>query len=119
LVGTIPSEIGRLVALNTILCVAELLVSGAHTRCPNEQAIGQQSDERNDTAIDWAIDGACAFVRRVTGVEDASFALIIFFCNRAMNNNLLTGTIPPTIGQLTALTYLYVVRNKPPGRVVS
>jgi hypothetical protein len=60
-----------------------------------------------DSVDDWTIDGTHLVVR-VRGDYYYVGAHVSGFARRDLNNNQLTSSIPSTIGQLTALTVLYV-----------
>jgi hypothetical protein len=73
------------------------------------QEFEQLSIDWNTFIDDWAIDGAHFLVsRRVGGFSnllDVRSPAIGCF-RRSLSDNQVSGTIPSTIGQLTALTFL-------------
>jgi hypothetical protein len=107
LASSIPSTIGQLTALQ-YLYVFVLTIQRRSSRFTlRTQVPSQKPVDRLDSVDDWTIDGASVLVRvRVdcygVGAHASRFA------RRYLYENKLASSIPPTIGQLTALQYLYV-----------
>jgi len=71
------------------------------------QAIGFESVDRHNTAVDLANDTprhVVSWSRCMINKGSPSFACV---SRRGLSSNQLTGTISPLVGQLTALTTLY------------
>jgi hypothetical protein len=70
----------------------------------HSQGLAQQQLDWLDIVDDWAIECTHFIVR--CRVRDSTIALTT---RRYLFSNEMTGTVPTTIGQLTALSFLYVV----------
>jgi hypothetical protein len=67
----------------------------------------RQPVDKFDSVDDWTIDGTHLLVRVRVDYSVGAYASC-FFARRDVSNNQFTSSIPSTIGQLTALTFLYV-----------
>jgi hypothetical protein len=84
--------------------------------CRARQECLQQSVDRTDSFIDWTIDGTHSLVHGflvvllfVNGCVTSAHLSLSRRIHRNLHNNNLSGQIPSMIGQLTALTYLFVI----------
>jgi hypothetical protein len=104
--GTIPETIAEMTALRRVYVVDCFAFRLAHFSCFAQDPAQQQSD-RTDPIDNWKIDVArllvccCWLTFHRRAHTD--------FSRRVTYNNRLVGPIPTEIGQLTALTVLYVV----------
>lgn len=103
LTGPIPWTIGQLTALGRMYVVVLAIVAAHFLR--RAQGARCQPPDRTNAVYDWQIDGTLCVVRSHVGFSVADS----YSCcaHRDCARNQLTGPMPPAIGQLTALTFLY------------
>jgi hypothetical protein len=104
LTSSIPSTIGQLTSLRELyvfvltITVSELI---------RTQDSFWKPVDKLDSVDDWTIDST-HYIVRVRVDDSVSGAHLSVVARRGLHINQLTSSIPSTIGQLTALTSLYV-----------
>lgn len=110
LTGSIPSTIGQLTALQNLYGRVVLPPINSCSSPLRSQRLAYQSIERLDTVDDWAIDSVAELVRLSCChwplFPDQLTQTLLRCIRRELSYNQLTGSIPSTVVQLTALQNL-------------